>query len=213
MNWKLPNQLTMGRLALAIVFFVLLALYDPPPAQNARLLYACFVLYILAAVTDVLDGYLARRMNLTSVFGRITDPFVDKVLVCGAFALLAGSNFVGQPMTRLEQSLPGWVTGGMASGVQAWMVVVVIGREFVISGIRGYSESQGQKFPATAWGKAKMFTQSFAICTVLVQLAAWPTLPWAVALKLTAVWVSVIATVVSGLMYVKQARRLMTADE
>jgi len=217
MNWKLPNQLTVGRLAIAGVFFVLLALYQLPPAGRPALLNVCFGLYILAGITDVLDGYLARKMNVTSAFGRITDPFVDKVLVCGAFALLAGSNFVfgGQypPPGGFERSLAPWLTGRMASGVQAWMVVAVVAREFIVSGVRGYSESQGQKFPATVWGKLKMFTQSVAICAVLYQLANLPHRPWAVVVKLASVWVAVIVTVVSGLAYVNRARGLMSSDE
>ncbi|KPK79372.1 MAG: hypothetical protein AMJ81_13335 [Phycisphaerae bacterium SM23_33] len=216
MNWKLPNQLTVGRLLLAGVFFVLLALYQLPPTERGYLLNLCFVLFIIGGISDVLDGYLARRWKVTSAFGRIADPFVDKVLVCGAFALLAGSNFVfNGRQGRFETQLPAWLTGGMASGVQGWMVVVVVAREFIVSGIRGYSEAQGKRFPATAWGKLKMFTQSFAICTVLFQLAnlSQPERPWAVVLKLSAVWVSLIATVVSGLAYINKARRLMAAEE
>ena len=101
MNWKLPNQLTVGRIALAGVFFVLLGVYRPLDAgggpvlssskEPSWLLNAAFVLYIVAGMTDVLDGYLARKMNVTSAFGRLVDPFVDKVLVVGAFAMLAVS--------------------------------------------------------------------------------------------------------------------------
>ncbi len=214
MNWKLPNQLTVGRLLLAGVFFVLLALYELPPAGRGYLLTVCFVLYIIAGITDVLDGYLARKMNLTSAFGRITDPFVDKVLVCGAFALLAGSNFAfNGSQGSFETSLPGWLTGHMSSGVQAWMVVAIIAREFIVSAVRGYSESQGVKFPATVWGKMKLFTQSIAICVVLCQLAYAPQARWAVITKLSAVWGSVVVTVISGLAYVNKARRLIVAGE
>ncbi len=215
MNWGLPNQMTMGRLVLAGVFFALLALFELP-AEGGYLLNLCFALYIVAGITDVLDGYLARKWKLTSAFGRITDPFVDKVLVCGAFALLTGSNFsfAHDPalVSRFEASLPSWLTGNMASGVQAWMVVVVIAREFIVSGIRGYSESQGEKFHATAWGKLKMSTQSAAICAVLFQLANLPRAPWATVVKLTLVWLSVVFTVVSGVAYVNRLRHLLGAE-
>jgi CDP-diacylglycerol--glycerol-3-phosphate 3-phosphatidyltransferase len=215
MRWTLPNQLTVSRLLLAGVFFVLLALYELPPKECGYLLNICFVLYLVGGLTDVLDGYLARRWQLTSAFGRIADPFVDKVLVCGAFALLAGSNFIfNGHQGRFETALPSWLTGHMASGVQGWMVVAVVAREFIVSGIRGYSEAQGKRFPATVWGKLKMFTQSVAICAVLCQLANWsqPERPWAIILKLSAVWLSVAVTVVSGLAYINQARRLMAAE-
>jgi CDP-diacylglycerol--glycerol-3-phosphate 3-phosphatidyltransferase len=210
MNWKLPNQLTVARLVLAGGFFVLLAVYDPPPRDRAYLLNVSLAVFVLAGVTDVLDGYLARKMNAVSAFGRISDPFVDKVLVCGAFALLAGSNFTFGPSTgAFERSLPGWLTGGMASGVQAWMVVVVVAREFVVSGVRGYSESQGQKFAASVYGKVKLLAQSAAICAVLFQLANLPRADWAVATRLGLVWLGVAGTVISALGYVSRARGLL----
>ena len=93
MNWKLPNQLTVGRIGLSAAFFVLVGLYEHGSQNGPWLLNAAFVVYIVAGITDVLDGYLARKLDLTSAFGRIVDPFVDKVLVVGAFAMLAGSNF------------------------------------------------------------------------------------------------------------------------
>ena len=215
MNWKLPNQLTVGRLLLAGVFFVLLGLYDLPGKDASGwgrwLLNVCFVIYIVAGITDVLDGYFARKWNLTSAFGRIVDPFVDKVLVVGAFAILAGNNFAfdGSQSAWEREVVPRWLTGGMASGVQAWMVVAVLAREFVVSGVRGYSESQGIAFPATIWGKLKMLTQSVAICVVIFQLANVSQANWAVVVKLAVVWLSVIATVLSGLAYVSKARKLI----
>jgi CDP-diacylglycerol---glycerol-3-phosphate 3-phosphatidyltransferase len=216
MNWKLPNLLTVGRLGLSLVFFALLANSNVAPSVGSGMLLACVAIYIIAAITDILDGYLARRWHMTSAFGRIADPFVDKVMVCGAFALLAGSNFAfpgGQPWGQVERSLPFWLHGGMASSVQAWMVVVLIAREFVISGIRGFSESQGQKFPATWAGKVKMFVQSLAICVILLQLAYWPDSAWAIAIKLVLVWLTVLVTVVSGLVYVGRAKALLAGGE
>ncbi len=216
MNWKLPNQLTMSRLVLAGVFFGLLAAYPRPTADGVRgagplLLDIAFVLYIVAGITDILDGYLARKWNLTSAFGRIVDPFVDKVLVVGAFVMLTGSNFVLVEgfHSEWECSLPTWLTGGMASGVQAWMVVVIMAREMIVSAVRGYSESQGKAFPATVWGKGKMLTQSIAICTLLVGISRVYHAHWAVYVKLLCVWISVIVTVLSGLAYVAKARKLL----
>lgn len=210
MNWKLPNQLTLARLVLAILFAVLLSLWPDHPF----VLNSCFWVYVVAGITDILDGYLARRWHVTSAFGRITDPFVDKVLVCGAFVLLAGNNYAFGPHTgAYERGLAHWITGGMASGVQAWMVMVVIAREFIISGFRGYSESLGRKFPATSWGKLKMFSQSVAICASLLQMANYPQVAWAVQVKLITVWVAVALTLISGLAYVNQGRHLLKADE
>jgi len=214
MNWKLPNQLTVGRIVLAAGFFVLLGLYEQNSKCGPWLLNAAFVIYIIAGITDVLDGYLARKMKLVSAFGRITDPFVDKVLVVGAFAMLAGSNFVIQPgAAELQMKLPDWLTGNMASTIQAWMVVAILAREFIVSAVRGYSESCGIKFPATPAGKIKMFLQSVAICVVLYQVANVPDPAWAVYTKIISVWVAVIATVLSGFAYIGQARKLLTSDE
>jgi len=214
MNWKLPNLLTVGRIAVAAVFFVLLGIYEAGGQSGRWVLNAAFVTYILAGITDILDGYFARKWHLTTAFGRIVDPFVDKVLVVGAFAMLTGSNFVFSDAhtAAFEKGLPQWLTGGMASAVQAWMVVAILGREFIVSAVRGYSESQGAKFPATYAGKIKMFVQSVAICTVLYQLANVPAAPWAVYVKLAVVWLAVIVTVLSGLAYIGRARRLLAPD-
>jgi len=216
MNWKLPNQLTIARIVLAGAFFVLLGLYRPG-AEGAILLNVAFGLYVVAGITDVLDGYFARKWNIVSAFGRIADPFVDKVLVVGAFAMLTGSNFCFYPELQAigdyEQTLPHWLTGEMASSVQAWMVVAIMSREFIVSAVRGYSESQGIKFPATPAGKIKMFVQSVAICGVLYQLANLPNVPWAINTKIIMVWLAVIATVASGLAYVGQIRKAINSDK
>lgn len=218
MNWKLPNQLTVGRIALSAGFFVMLGMYEQGTECGRWLLNGAFVIYIVAGITDVLDGYLARKWNVTSAFGRIVDPFVDKILVVGAFAMLSGSNFAvpadGSPVVSdVEAGLPAWITGGMMSTVQAWMVVVVLSREFVVSAVRGYSESQGVKFPATPAGKIKMFIQSFAICAVLCQLANLPAVQWAIYVKVISVWLAVIVTVLSGLAYLGKARRLLVSSD
>jgi phosphatidylglycerophosphate synthase len=214
-NWKLPNQLTVGRIALAAVFFVLLGLYDQDNPSEAYLLDIAFVIYLVAGITDVLDGYLARKMNVVSAFGRIADPFVDKVLVVGAFAMLSGANFMQADSTvsELERNLPEWMTGRVASAVQAWMVVAIMAREFIVSAVRGYSESCGVKFPATSAGKIKMFVQSVAICAVLLQLGNLRGFEWAIILKIAMVWLAVLTTILSGLAYMGKARKLLVSDE
>ena len=214
MNWNIPNQLTVGRIVLAAGFFVLVGLYEQGSPSGPGLLNAALAVYIVAGVTDVLDGYLARKLNLTSAFGRIADPFVDKVLVVGAFAMLTGSNYAFGSETGLpDGDLPRWLTGGMLSGVQAWMVVAILGREFIVSAVRGYSESQGIKFPAIPVGKVKMFIQSLAICIVLFQLANLQDAAWAAWVKASLVWLAVAVTVLSGLAYVGKSRRLLRLEE
>jgi CDP-diacylglycerol--glycerol-3-phosphate 3-phosphatidyltransferase len=126
----------------------------------------------------------------------------------GAFVMLAGQNFAMTP-EAVDNQLPGWVAGGMASAVQAWMVVMILGREFLVSGVRGYSESQGMKFPATPAGKIKMFVQSFAICTALYQQANVPDAMWAIWMKNICVWLAVIVTLSSGVSYISKAKGLL----
>ena len=214
MNWKLPNQLTLARVVLAAGFFVLLGLYEQGTASGRWVLNAAFVVYIIAGITDVLDGYFARRMKATSAFGRITDTFVDKILVIGAFAMLTGSNYVlrADVAGQFELSLPGWVTGNMASAVQGWMVVAILSRELIVSAIRTYSESRGVKFSPTYAGKIKMFVQSLAICVMLYQISNVSQPAWAVCVKIAVVWVAVIVTVISGVTYLGKARGLFAAD-
>ena len=216
MNWKLPNILTASRLPLAAGFFVFVGLYSSDaPEMNRIWVTTAFVIFVIAGVTDFLDGFLARRMKIVSAFGRIVDPFVDKVLIVGSFAMLAGSNYMldgSGAYGDFERGLPTWLTGGMASAVQPWMVVVVLAREFIISAVRGYSESQGIKFPATYAGKIKLFVQVVAIGTVLIQVTFVRNAEWAVLLKIAVVWLTVLVTVVSGLAYVNRARGLLVAD-
>jgi len=210
MNWNIPNQLTVGRIGLSMVFFILLALYQPGTSYGPWLLNTSFIIFVVAGITDFLDGYLARKWNQVSVFGRIADPFVDKLLVVGAFAMLAGSNFQ-LASDALDHKLPGWLTGGMASSIQAWMVVAVLAREFIVSAIRGYSESQGVQFSATSVGKIKMIVQLIALGTVLFQMANIEMM-WAVWLKVILVWLAVIVTVLSGFAYVNKARGLLSGE-
>jgi len=215
MNWKLPNQLTVSRIVLSGAFLVLLGLYEQGTAWGRWLLNAALAVYVIAGITDILDGYFARKWNLVSAFGRIVDPFVDKVLAVGAFVMLTGSTYVlrADCASSYELSLPHWLTGGMASAVQAWMVVAIFAREMLVSAVRGYSEATGVKFPATPAGKIKLLLQSIAICTVLYQLANLPRTPWAIWTKIIMVWLAVIATVLSGLAYIGRIGRLLKSDE
>ncbi len=142
MRINLPNQITIARLFLSIVFMALLAQYEYADTRS-RLLDWCAAIFIVAALTDWLDGYLARRSNQVTALGRVLDPFVDKILVCGAFMLFIGSGFVNHD-------------GVNVTGVAPWMVIVIVGRELLVSGLRGFSESRGQSFGASMHGKAKM---------------------------------------------------------
>lgn len=198
----LPNALTVFRVVLATAFFVLLSLWHGlasarrPPGSGAELtLVATGIIFIVAAITDALDGFLSRRWGVVSTFGRVMDPFADKVLVVGSFLFLAGPDF------HVAQHNG---TGLQVSGVLPWMVVVIIARELLVTSIRGLVEGRGQSFQANAWGKIKMTLQSVAIPTILAAIAifdvsAGTPARWTID---GLVWVTVAATAISGIPYI-----------
>jgi len=150
----------MFRLGLACVFFAVLSVYRFPDVNSWSLPVGAAV-FVVAALSDALDGYLARRWNAISVFGRVMDPFADKVLVLGAFIVLAGPQFTDTD-TRLH-----------VSGVSPWMAVVILSRELLVTTLRGVFEARGVDFSATASGKLKMALQSAAVpLMLLIVLAA-----------------------------------------
>jgi CDP-diacylglycerol--glycerol-3-phosphate 3-phosphatidyltransferase len=192
---NVPNQITLGRLGLAIVFFVLLSLFSAERLEESRwLLAAAFWVFLLAAVTDVIDGLLARAWRQETSFGRVLDPVVDKVIVCGAFLFLASDHFFDR------------ARGVNISGVQPWMVVVILLRELLVSALRMHSESRGQSFAASWAGKLKMFIQSVTICVLLGHLAWYEQLR---PLAQVFVWITVIATLLSIAAYLHRARLLL----
>jgi CDP-diacylglycerol--glycerol-3-phosphate 3-phosphatidyltransferase len=198
MRVNLPNQITIGRLILAIVFFVMLAQYEATE-KDSRLLDWCAVVFVVAALTDWLDGYLARRSNQVTSLGRVLDPFVDKLLVCGAFILLAGPGFVGRDGVNL-------------TGVAPWMVVLIVGRELLVSVLRGFSESQGQSFAASLYGKAKMSIQSTTAPLIILFVAhpqtllRNPSVCWVLPVM---IWLTVLVTVASMASYLVRAKHFL----
>lgn len=197
MRINLPNQITLARLVLAIVFFALLSWFDATHLDDQRwLLQVCFWVFLVAAVTDVLDGLLARMTRSVTTFGRIVDPVVDKVIVCGAFVLFASHHF--------------WDGNVNISSVQPWMAVVILMRELLVSAIRTHAESGGVAFAAAWSGKLKMLVQSATICVILGQLA------WDLAslepVRIAAVWIAVIVTALSAVTYVHRARAFLLSS-
>lgn len=207
-RWRrqLPNALTVFRVILAIGFFVMISLWAGPGPHAGRgapagpldlTLILCASLFIVAAITDALDGYFSRRWGVTSVFGRVMDPFADKVLVIGAFTYLAGPTF----QVALD-------TGKIlhVSGVLPWMVVLILSRELLVTSIRGVVESKGRSFQATLSGKLKMIVQSSAVPTILLAIAILDVSPGSVGRHLIdiVVWVTVGVTLWSGVPYIQR---------
>jgi CDP-diacylglycerol--glycerol-3-phosphate 3-phosphatidyltransferase len=182
--WTVPNILSAARLLLALVLFA---------AIEWQVWSAALGLFLVAASTDWVDGWWARRFNQVSRLGRIFDPLVDKVIVCGAFVLLAGR--------------------GGASAILPWMAVVVVVRELVVTAVRAEMERAGHDFSAGPAGKLKMVLQCLAIALELAA-RAWPEAAiGGVGVAEAAGWVAwaaVATTIYSGLEYLVAARGLVT---
>ncbi|MFN3168921.1 MAG: CDP-alcohol phosphatidyltransferase family protein [Phycisphaeraceae bacterium] len=209
----IPNLLTMLRLVLAAAFFTLLAFYQYGSDESWMLLPA-IGLFIAAAATDALDGYYARLWQVESKFGRIMDPFCDKVLVLGALMFLAGPNFAYESFKSVDGTAV--VKMIQASGVYPWMVVVILARELLVTGIRGELEGSGHKFGANVWGKLKMVLQSVVVPAVLlIAFAMDKDIQFSDKLALPRdllVYATVVVTVLSGLPYVTGAYRVVKAE-
>ena len=200
----LPNAITLARLILAVVFFALLQQIDraAPAAEIALIGAWAMGLFATAAVSDILDGYLARRWGVVTVFGRILDPLVDKTLVLGGFVYLASPLFAPMPANAM-----------IGSGIHAWMVVVILLRELLVTGIRSYIEARGIPFPADWSGKIKMFVQSFCVgCCVYVGTRIEP-FTRQVILRDIFIWATVILTVLSSITYINRALRMAPEPE
>jgi CDP-diacylglycerol--glycerol-3-phosphate 3-phosphatidyltransferase len=205
-----PNALTALRLVLAGVFFGMLGYYQYEGRGAPTLLNIGFGVYCIALLTDFLDGYLARRWKVEGAFGRVVDPFVDKVLVIGSFIFFAGKNFIIP-----DYSYPGVPTHSFVvatiTGVAPWMVVLILARELLVTSFRGMSEAGGQNFGAAFSGKLKMVFQSVTILVVLVYVNYRPSLiqahyeQAARTVRDVCIWGTVVITVLSGLSYVQRA--------
>lgn len=210
---QIPNLITMARVLLAIVFVALLGsittrslnadptgvdrLGDLAHASTAMLVTAA-ALFIIAALSDALDGHLARKWKAESKFGRIMDPFADKFLVLGAFIMLAGPGFASftEGIGRIQ-----------VSAISGWMAVAMVARELLVTSIRGAYESEGVDFSAGWSGKGKMILQSVAVPVILLVIAFGDPRPDTNArtLLLLLAWATTIVTILSAFPYIGRA--------
>jgi CDP-diacylglycerol---glycerol-3-phosphate 3-phosphatidyltransferase len=193
--FNIPNQLTSLRLLLSVVMFGFI---------TADYYLTSFVLFVIAAGTDWVDGYWARKYGQVTTLGRILDPFADKVIVCGTFIFLAAD-------TTMH---------GVPGGLRAWMVVVIVGRELLVTALRSFIEDRGSDFSAKMSGKLKMVLQCIAAGTCLFYLYRYegkvpPTslsegmTDWVWWVLIVFVWSSIVLTIYSGLVYIRTAVRLL----
>lgn len=171
---NLPNKITMVRIFM-IPLFIIALLVDFPQHQ-----LIAAIIFIVAAATDAVDGHIARSRNLITDFGKFMDPLADKLLVCSAFICLVEL-----------QMIPSWV------------VIVIIAREFAITGLRTLAASDGIVIAASKWGKAKTMSQMIAIVALL--LVNWPligeNIPILGVFGTLMIYVALILTLVSGIDY------------
>ena len=178
---NLPNKLTV-LMVILIPFFVAAVLFDEGDSQIFRYLAAS--IFIVASLTDMLDGKIARKYNLVTNFGKFMDPLADKLLVCAALICLV----------ELEQ-LP------------AWMVIVIVSREFIISGFRLVAAEQGIVIAASYWGKFKTTFQMIAIILMIVDLRVLNPATW------LCTWIALILTVVSLVDYIQKNHKVLTGGQ
>jgi CDP-diacylglycerol---glycerol-3-phosphate 3-phosphatidyltransferase len=201
---NLPNLITLSRLVITAGVFVCLELAAPQRpvtvasptetfAEHVRvdtvLVWAAFALFLVAAFTDFVDGWLARRWNMVTAFGRVADPFADKVLVAGTLVLLL--------------QFPAAMTV-----LTGWYVVIVVAREFLVTAIRGVVEASGRPFPADRLGKWKMVAQCWTVGALLSMVAGTDIF---FECAVYGFWVSLILTLASCINYVIKARDVLFA--
>ena len=175
---NLPNKLTILRVIM-IPFFVAALLYDGGANQNMR--YVAAALFIIASLTDMLDGKIARKYNLVTNFGKFMDPLADKLLVCSALIC----------MIELRE-LP------------AWMVTIIISREFIISGFRLVASDNGVVIAASYWGKFKTTFQMIGVVLLIFNIPALSTLTTII------VWIALALTVISLVDYIVKNAGVLT---
>lgn len=193
---NIPNQITLTRLVLAIVFFALLSFYSPDAESRQWILPLSFWIILVAVLTDFVDGWLARAWRQVTSFGRIVDPVVDKVVICGAFVFFASDIFY-DPTLEIPKNI---------SGVQPWMAIVILVRELLVSALRSFSESEGVSFAANWVGKIKMVVQSTTVCAVLGALAWYPDSEACDVIRVLCIWITVIVTGLSIITYINRAK-------
>ena len=172
---NLPNKLTLFRVIL-IPFFVVTLLIETIPFNNLIALS----IFIIASFTDFLDGYIARKNNLITNFGKFMDPLADKLLVCSALICLID----------LER-------------IPSWMVIIIIAREFIISGFRLIASDKGIVIAASYFGKFKTVSQMIAVCLLILNLEKL------LLITNIFIWISVILTIISLIDYLLKNKTVL----
>ena len=175
---NLPNKLTILRVIL-IPFFVVFMLFDITGAADK---WIALVIFCVASLTDMLDGKIARKYNLVTNFGKFMDPLADKLLVCSAMICLVDLKLI-----------------------PVWVVLIIIAREFIISGFRLVASDNGIVIAASYWGKFKTVSQMALIIVLIMDLGG----VWNV-VGTVLTWVALLLTVVSLIDYIAKNKQVLT---
>jgi len=210
---NLPNKLTTSRFVLTGAF--LWAMFSRSPSNDTLAL----IFFCAAGITDFLDGKIARDRKLITNFGTLMDPLADKIMICSAFIALVerhmGAMIRGQlPVVFHIGDYP------VYAKVEAWMVVIIVARELGITGLRLLAASKNVVLAAERYGKHKTISQIAAVIALLVMEAYgewWPWLynlfsPWTPYFALLALWLTVLLTTTSGVLYLWRNRELYLHD-
>lgn len=181
---NIANKLTILRVFLVPVFIILMI----PNTLGTNI--AGLAVFIIASLTDLLDGHLARSRNLVTTFGKFADPLADKMLTTAAFLVFMEKGIIG-----------------------LWPIFIILVREFVVSGIRLVAAAEGKVIAASFWGKLKTVTQMVSIVAGIL-LMCISIIPVSVANVITAVlvWICVAFTIISGAEYVIKNRKLINFE-
>jgi len=201
--WNVPNKISAARLALAVGVFAFL---------ETGFYQVALILFLIAAGTDWMDGWYARKYDQVTKLGRILDPFCDKILICGTYLLLA------LEMSGQSPEFPWYAR------IMGWMAIIVVGRELLVTVIRSMVEGSGGDFSANMAGKLKMWFQCIAVVSCLLALiynnsadqasapnaAVTDLVPaWIWYTMIVFIWLSLWSTVQSGWNYVQIAAKLL----
>lgn len=176
-----PNKLTVGRMIL-VPFLVVFLLTEWGGEANR---YISLGIFVVASITDWFDGYLARKNHLVTNFGKFMDPLADKLLVCSALICLV----------ELDK-------------LQAWIVIIIIAREFIISGFRLIAAENGVVIAANYWGKFKTVSQMIMIILLILDFGGIFDV-----LETVFIWLSLALTVISLMTYIVQNRKVLSMQE
>ena len=187
---NLPNKLTIARMIMTPIFLIVLLMNFLPH----RYLFACLV-FIIASITDCIDGQLARRNNQITTFGQFLDPIADKILVISAILY-----FLKQGISDI------------------WIPMLILTREFLVTSVRLLASGSGKVIAASFWGKAKTVSQMIAIIIILIlqDLAEYAILPTSFPLTIICeglLWISTIFTIISGIQYLWNYREYINTTK